>query len=56
MDSIQYILKILLVIFLYILVVGIFMRVAAYIGGKIGFAWLFQVAWQWIRRSLKALK
>lgn len=54
MDSFQYVLNILLAVFFYIVVIGIFMRVAAYIGEKIGFARLFQVVWQWIRRKIKS--
>lgn len=56
MESIQNVLSILLVVFTYIVFVGIFMRVAGYIGEKIGFAKIFQGIWQWIRRKLKTLK
>lgn len=41
MEFIQYILRILFVVFSYIVIIGIIMRVANYIGEKLGFGKFF---------------
>jgi hypothetical protein len=51
MEYIQYVLKVLMVVFIYIVIIGILMRVANYVGEQLGFGKFFLNLWQKIRRK-----
>lgn len=52
MEFIQNILKISLVVFIYIVIIGIIMRVAEYIGERLGFGRFFLNLWGRIKKRI----
>lgn len=56
MEYIQNVLKVLLVVFMYIAIIGIFMRVANYVGEQLGFGKFFLNLWQKVRKNKLILK
>ncbi|MDF2673788.1 MAG: hypothetical protein K0R09_2053 [Clostridiales bacterium] len=51
MAYILYALKVLIIVFIYIVIIGFFMRVASYIGEKLGFGNFFLNLLQKIRKN-----